>query len=82
MQPAVTMPTAQTAGSPPRAQKSSTSPWAQRHGQELGSASMLKKKQPDHWATPPGQIEMNALAKARQEYYEDKLRMLANMAAR
>ena len=43
---------------------------------------MLKKKQSDQWATPPGQIEMDALAKARQEYYQDKLRMLASMAAR
>ena len=44
---------------------------------------MLRKKlQPNQLATPPGQIEMDALAKARQEYYEDKLRMLANMASR
>ena len=82
-QPAADRSLVRTASGTPRAQKSHEAPWAQYHRQELGSASMLRKKlQPDQLATPPGQIEMDALAKARQEYYEDKLRMLANMASR
>ena len=82
-QPAADRSPVRTASGTPRAQKSHEAPWAQYHRQELGSASMLRKKlQPDQLATPPGQIEMDALAKARQEYYEDKLRMLANMASR